>query len=124
MTEIFTREAARDLPARGDELRRRLNKLGAARSMPIEFTGYGSLMAVHFSAKPVRTPRDAAEGHQGLKELFFFDMLERGVYLARRGMLIVSLPAGAAECDRLVEAVEEFLTARAPLLRAKALDAA
>jgi glutamate-1-semialdehyde 2,1-aminomutase len=124
MTEIFTRDAARELTRRGEELRQRLNRLGATRSLPIAFTGYGSLMAVHFSAKPVRTPRDAAEGHQGLKELFFLDMLERGIYLARRGMLILSLPTGAAECDRLVEAVEDFLSVRAPLLRPEALSAA
>ncbi len=124
MTEIFTREAAGELTARGEELRHRLNRLGVARGMPIQFTGYGSLMAVHFSGKPIATPRDAADGHQGLKELFFFDMLERGIYFARRGMLILSLPNGAAECDRLVEAVEDFLATRAPLLRSEALSAA
>jgi glutamate-1-semialdehyde 2,1-aminomutase len=124
MSEIFTREAARELSARGEELRRRLNKLGSARVMPIQFTGIGSLMGVHFSPKTVRTPQDSAEGHQALKELFFFDMLERGIYFARRGMLILSLPVGAAECDRLVEAVEDFLTARAPLLKAEMASAA
>jgi glutamate-1-semialdehyde 2,1-aminomutase len=124
MSEIFTPQAARELSARGEDLRQRLNELCSARRAPMEFTGYGSLMAVHFSATPVRTPRDAVRGHQGLKELFFFDMLERGIYLARRGMLILSLPVGDAECDRLVEAVEEFLTTRAPLLLPEALSAA
>jgi glutamate-1-semialdehyde 2,1-aminomutase len=124
MTEVFTPEAARELTRRGDELRNRLNRLGAARSLPITFTGCGSLMTVHFSAKPVRTPEDAAAGHQGLKELFFFDMLERGIYLARRGMLILSLPSAAEECDRLVEAVDDFLSTRASLLRPEALSAA
>jgi glutamate-1-semialdehyde 2,1-aminomutase len=117
MTEIFTPEAARKLTALGDELRRRLNELGAAHRAPIQFTGYGSLMAVHFSLTPVHNPRDAANGHQGLKELFFFDMLERGIYFAKRGMLILSLPVAAAECDRLVHALDDFLTTRAPLLR-------
>jgi glutamate-1-semialdehyde 2,1-aminomutase len=124
MTEIFTREAARELTARGEELRHRLNRLGSTHGAPIQFTGYGSLMAVHFSPKPVRTPSDAAQTHQGLKELFFLDMLERGIYFARRGMLILSLPVGAAECDRLVEAVEDFLTARAPLLKGELASAA
>jgi len=124
MSEIFTPEAARELTARGDDLRRRLNELCASRRAPMEFTGYGSLMAVHFSSTPVRTPRDAVRGHQGLKELFFFDMLERGIYLARRGMVILSLPVGAAECERLVEAVEDFLSTRGPLLLPEALSAA
>ena len=51
-------------------------------------------------------------------------MLERGIYFARRGMLILSLPVGDAECDRLVEAVQDFLVTRAPLLQAEALSAA
>jgi glutamate-1-semialdehyde 2,1-aminomutase len=124
MTEIFTGEAALELTALGEDLRRRLNACGAAHGAPIRFTGYGSLMAVHFSEKPVRTPQDALAAHQGLKELFFFDMLERGIYFARRGMLILSLPIGTAECDRLVEAVEDFLATRAPLLMPEALSAA
>jgi len=124
MTEIFTRDAARRLTALGEGLRRRLNALCAARRAPMQFTGYGSLMSVHFSAEPVRTPADAAAAHQALKELFFFDMLERGIYLARRGMLILSLPIGEAECDRLAEAVEEFLATRAPLLVPEVLNAA
>jgi glutamate-1-semialdehyde 2,1-aminomutase len=124
MTEIFTREAARELTARGEELRHRLNRLGSASGLPIQFSGIGSLMAVHFSASPIRTPSDSARAHQGLKELFFFDMLERGIYLARRGMLILSLPIGAAECDRLVEAVEDFLNTRAPLLKGEMASAA
>jgi glutamate-1-semialdehyde 2,1-aminomutase len=124
MTEIFTPDAARRLTALGEGLRRRLNDLCAARRAPMQFTGYGSLMSVHFSAGPIRTPRDAAAAHQELKELFFFDMLERGIYFARRGMLILSLPIGEAECDRLAEAVEEFLSARAPLLVPEALSAA
>jgi glutamate-1-semialdehyde 2,1-aminomutase len=105
-------------------LRGRLNALCAAHGAPMQFTGYGSLMTVHFSASPIRSPRDAATAHQGLKELFFLDMLEQGIYFARRGMLILSLPIGAIECDRLVEATEEFLSARAPLLAPEALNAA
>jgi glutamate-1-semialdehyde 2,1-aminomutase len=124
MTEIFTRDAAKALTARGDALRQRLNELCAARGTPMRFTGVGSLMCVHFTDKPVRTPADAAQGRQDLKELFFFDMLERGIYLARRGMLILSLPIGQAECDRLVDAVEEFIAARAPLMRTEARSAA
>jgi glutamate-1-semialdehyde 2,1-aminomutase len=124
MTEIFTADAARELTRLGEDLRRRLNELCTAHRAPMVFTGYGSLMAVHFSSTPVRTPRDALQGHQGLKELFFFDMVERGIYLARRGMLILSLPIGAAGCDRLLEAVEDFLQTRAPLLMQEALSAA
>ena len=49
---------------------------------------------------------------QKLKELFFFDMLAQGIWLARRGMFTLCLPIGDAECDRLAAAVEEFLSSR------------
>jgi glutamate-1-semialdehyde 2,1-aminomutase len=65
---------------------------------------------------PIASPADAAKGDQKLKELFFFDMLAHGIWLARRGMMALSLPIGDAECDRLAAAVEEFLSARRSLL--------
>ena len=44
-------------------------------------------------------------------------MLAHGIWLARRGMMTLSLPIGDAECDRLAAAVEEFLATRHSLLR-------
>ena len=55
------------------------------------------------------------KGDAKLKELFFFDMLAQGVWLARRGMMALSLPIGDAECDQLASAVEEFLGSRRSL---------
>ena len=49
---------------------------------------------------PVRSPADAAKGDAKLKELFFFDMLAHGIWLARRGMMTLCLPIGDAECDQ------------------------
>ena len=43
-------------------------------------------------------------------------MRDRGFYLARRGMIALSLEVGDAELDAFVAAVEEFLSSRAPLL--------
>jgi glutamate-1-semialdehyde 2,1-aminomutase len=65
---------------------------------------------------PIASPDDAAKADSKLKELFFFDLLAHGIWLARRGMMTVSLPIGDAECDALVAAVEEFLSARRSLL--------
>jgi glutamate-1-semialdehyde 2,1-aminomutase len=115
LTEVYTPQAAAALNARGDALRERLNALCRAAGAPMQFTGIGSMLAVHMMAGPIRSPADAARGDARLKELFFFDMLERGLWLARRGMMALSLPIGDAECDRLADAVAEFLTVRASL---------
>jgi glutamate-1-semialdehyde 2,1-aminomutase len=116
LTEIYTPEAAVALNARGETLRGRLNELCAAADAPIQFTGIGSMLGVHTMRGPVTNPELAAKADPKLKELFFFDMLAHGFWLARRGMMTVSLPIGEAECDALVAAVEEFLSVRRSLL--------
>ncbi len=116
LTEVYVPEAAVALNARGHRLRERLNELCRTADAPVQFTGIGSMLAVHTMRGAVSCPEDAARADPKLKELFFFDMLAHGIWLARRGMMTVSLPIGDAECDALVAAVEEFLSARRSLL--------
>ena len=116
LTDVYTPDAAHALNARGEALRGRLNALCQAVDAPLQFTGMGSMLAVHTMRGPIRCPEDAAKANAKLKELFFFDMLARGIWLARRGMMTVSLPIGDAECNALVAAVEEFLSVRRSLL--------
>jgi len=120
LTEVYTPDAAMALNERGDALRERLNALCRSADAPMQFTGIGSMLAVHMLRGPVRSPEDAARGDAKLKELFFFDMLAHGIWLARRGMMALCLPIGDAECDRLAGAVEEFLQSRGSLLDAAA----
>jgi glutamate-1-semialdehyde 2,1-aminomutase len=116
LTEVYTPDAAHALNARGDALRARLNNLCEQADAPIQFTGRGSMLAVHTMRGPIISPDIAAKSDPKLKELFFFDLLAHGIWLARRGMMTLSLPIGDPECDALVAAVEEFLSARRSLL--------
>lgn len=118
LTQVYTPEAAHTLNARGDALRKRLNTACREAAANLQFTGIGSMLAVHTTRRAIRTPVDAAAGDQKLKELFFFDMLAAGIWLARRGMMTLCLPIGDLECDKLITAVEEFLSARSSLLAA------
>ncbi|MBV9249697.1 MAG: aspartate aminotransferase family protein, partial [Acetobacteraceae bacterium] len=99
LTEVYTPDAAIALNARGDALRDRLNALCRKADAPVQFTGIGSMLAVHTTRGPVRSPEDAAKADAKLKELFFFDMLAHGIWLARRGMMALCLSIGDAECD-------------------------
>ena len=81
LTNVYTPDAAHALNARGDALRERLNALCRKAGVAVQFTGMGSMMAVHFTASPVRNPGDSAKADQKLKELFFFDMLAHGIWL-------------------------------------------
>lgn len=112
LTEIFTPAAADALFARGETLRARLNSL----SPSMQWTGLGSLLTAHFHPGPIRSAADIAGADPGLRELFHLDMLDRGFYLARRGMIALSLEVGNAEVDAFAAGVAEFLDSRAPLL--------
>ena len=109
LTKVFTPAAADALNARGEAVRTRLNNLCRQRGAGFQFTGIGSLMSAHATDRPIHTPSDAACGDSSVKGLFFFGMLNRGLYLARRGFIALSLPVGDAEVDHFVDAVQDFL---------------
>lgn len=109
LRDVYTPGAATALNARGDALRARLGGIARSARFPMQFTGLGSMMNVHMHAGPVRNVRDLADSDLALRDLFWFDMLEQGIWLARRGMINLSLPIGDAQCDRLAEAVQGFV---------------
>ena len=115
-TKVFTEEAVVELNERGESLRQRLNELAENRGLPMQVTGVGSLMAVHFNPRPVRSPADSDGDDLMALALLHLDMLARGQYLARRGLITLSLPLVEADYDALVEAVDEFLASRASVL--------
>jgi glutamate-1-semialdehyde 2,1-aminomutase len=116
LTEIYTPEAARTLNARGDTLRGALNDLCLRHEVPMQFTGLGSMMNVHMTAEPLRSPADAARGNTALRDLFYFDLVEQGLWLARRGMINLSLPLDEEEYNILIGAVERFIDLRRSVL--------
>ena len=115
LTRLFTPAAADALFARGEALRSALNALSPG--LPMQWTGLGSLLTVHFQHGPIRSPADV-QGDAGLRELFFLDMLDRGFYLARRGMIALSLEIGEREMAAFQAAVREFVETRAALIGA------
>ncbi len=117
LTEAFTPEAQIEMNARFDRLRGRLNDLARHARVPMQFTGIGSMMSVHFCEGEIAGERDVDRGNPSLTELFFFDLLARGYYIARRGMIVGSLVTGDPECEGLMAAVEGFLEERTDLLR-------
>jgi len=116
LTRVFTPAAAEALNARGDALRGRLNALCRDRGASFQFTGIGSLMSAHATARPIRKPADAAAADAAVEGLLFFDLLARGVYIARKGFIALSLPIGDAEIDHFVDAVADFLDSRNDLV--------
>ncbi|WP_234263805.1 aspartate aminotransferase family protein [Hydrogenophaga sp. NFH-34] len=117
LEQVLTPQALNDLNQRGDRLRERLNTVLATAGVPAHFAGVGSVMNLHGLPGPVRRPADLAGANHALRELLFFDLLERGVYLAFRGFIALSLPFDDAACDTLVGALDDAVHVRGALLR-------
>lgn len=117
LRDIFTPVAAEALNARGEALRARLNDLFRGAGVPVCVAGVGSIMNIHPVGEVPRAPHDHAHADKRARDLIFFDLMERGVYLARRGMMALSLPLGDAETDRLIAAVSDCLPRWKALIR-------
>lgn len=116
MTQIYTSAAVAELNERGERLRSRLNAVFTGRNLAVRFTGRGSMMNIHPTDVEIASIEDARHGRQEIRDLFFFDMLERGFYLARRGMINLSLVITDEHADQFVAAVEDFASVHKGLL--------
>ncbi len=115
LTRIFPPPVAEEHARRGDALREELGRAFARAGAPFSVTGAGSLLAVHATAGPVRTPADAERGDPRLLEVLFLDLLEAGYYIAPRGYLALSLAVTPGQEAGFVAAVEAFLAERVGL---------
>jgi glutamate-1-semialdehyde 2,1-aminomutase len=115
--EVYTPEAADALNARGETIRNSLNGICRKADVAFQFSGIGSMMSAHATRRPIRTAADIASSNQDAKELFYFDMMAAGIWIARRGFVALNIMIGDAEAERFVAAVEEFVTARKALLK-------
>jgi glutamate-1-semialdehyde 2,1-aminomutase len=121
--KILTREVMRDVNALGDYLRNSVSQLLAERgiipasassetcdpsdpdidSVPrgqMWVSGIGSINTVHFGRNDELTD---------LRDLFYFHMLENGIYIARRGFMALNIQQTRAHMDRFVDTVKSFV---------------
>ena len=110
LSEVLTPEILAATNARGDQLRTDLNAIFVDAELPMTVTGQGSLLNIHPTEGPVVTPTDAATGEEELRELFFFDALEAGFYLARRGFIALSLEVTDSDIEEFVAFVRQWVT--------------
>ncbi|MCX7380424.1 MAG: aminotransferase class III-fold pyridoxal phosphate-dependent enzyme [Alphaproteobacteria bacterium] len=110
LAQVFTAPVADALFARGEVLRARLNAAAMTAGVAAIWTGLGSMAAVHFGLTAAPTcPAEAVGADRDAMELCFLDLLARGFYLARRGMIALNLDICDAECDSFVAAWTAFL---------------
>ncbi|MEX3958755.1 aspartate aminotransferase family protein [Trinickia sp. EG282A] len=116
LSSLYTADVAREMNARGDQLRERLNAICADRNVPLQFIGRGSLMNLQAGRHAIRSVKDLLPEGNSVKDLFFFHMVEHGIYLARRGFIVLSMPITEKEIGRLLSAFDTFLERYAGVL--------
>ncbi len=67
------------------------------------------MMTIHPAPHPIIASAPLREAQAAVKELIFFGLVNRGFWLARRGMVTVSIPTTDAMCDDLVAAFAEVV---------------
>ena len=123
LTQVFTPSEAVRLNALGDRFRDRINEVARKHKAPLQATGVGSLVGLHFARRPIRTPADAHPSDPtvekillDLHKLFHLEMIDRGYYMARRGFIALSLPTTEADTEGFIAAVADFLETRGALI--------
>ncbi|KAF3936507.1 hypothetical protein ABW19_dt0200531 [Dactylella cylindrospora] len=116
--EILTPDVLEKLNSLGDKMRTELNRLGDKYgvSEKMWWTGIGSLMTVHFGErmKPVGEDKGYLREYVKTKDrdqedLYWFWMVENGIYLARRGFVALTIEHMEEDVTKFIEATRGFL---------------
>jgi glutamate-1-semialdehyde 2,1-aminomutase len=67
------------------------------------------MLCFHPQRKPIRRPADHAGVPPAARKLLHLEMTLRGIYMARRGFMSLSLPMTEKDHDALVRTFEDFL---------------
>ncbi|CAN8101990.1 unnamed protein product [Discula destructiva] len=115
LTKVYTPDVCRALNAQGDWLRAQL--AAVTKSTKMCFTGVGAILGSHFTEEGLQTLQRSAAEDWTLKDLFFFEMMEDGFWLTRRGSYCLVLGTPQEELERFVECVAAFLDKHSGIVR-------
>lgn len=109
LSEVLAPSALDALFHRGERLRARVADVLELVESRLTVSGWGSMLAIHAVGGPVTTPRDLVTADPVLAELVFHELLHRGIYVAPRGFVALSLAVTDDELDRFVDALGEVV---------------
>jgi len=107
--EALTSDVIDDLNRKGDQLRERLNQVFRSSPLPARVTGIGSLFTICALDEEIRDYRAVRRADQVLAEFLHLGLMNRGYFLAPRGMGCLSTPMTSAHLDGLVAALEDLI---------------
>jgi glutamate-1-semialdehyde 2,1-aminomutase len=106
----------------GDRLKTGFNNAFKEAGIRGHVTGIGSLNQVHWCDGLLQNARDAARALAGAGELpglLHLELMNRGIYSAKRGMFVISTPMSELEIDKTVAAFAGTLDMLRPYIAAR-----
>jgi len=113
MTEL-TPDVFDDLNRRGARVKDQLSEVFASHGVAAQVNGVGSLLAIHFTDRPVTDYRSLMTADRQQTREFFMALVNNGVLMAPRAMGALSTPMGEAEIERFIDAVDRSVVELAP----------
>ncbi len=107
--EVFSADLAEAHTERGNEFRENVAAVLARHKAPVSVSGFGSMMSLHGLRTAPTTPVEAMERDNALNELLFLGLLERGVYIATRGMMNVGLAHTDEQLATALDRLDDLL---------------
>lgn len=114
--DVYAPEACRRLNALGDNLREQLNDLGGSLGVGFQATGIGGIVGTHWHDMPITDPGQVEPADAPKRRLFHLELMQRGYYIAQRGMLNLSLPMQESDIAGFVQAVRDYLIRHAGII--------
>jgi len=116
MKEVFPAKRGAEFLEWSEAFRLSLNEMFAARDVPMDANGMGSIIAIHFSKVPTKKPSDITAGCQSLRPLLHMEMLLEGVLICKRGDFFLSLPMDETHLAKARRALDKFIDKHQPLI--------
>ncbi|GAC1655443.1 MAG: glutamate-1-semialdehyde 2,1-aminomutase [Candidatus Dormibacteraceae bacterium] len=111
----LTPDVYADLNRKGERVRDQLSEVFASHNVPVQVNGVGSLLAIHFSDRPVTDYRGVAASDRVRARELFLGLANNGALVAPRAMAALSTPMGEPEIELFVDAVDRTVGELRPL---------
>ena len=108
MSQVYTAEVASGFTARGDDFRANVAEVLRRYRLPLCISGSGTMMAIHARAECPIDGETAADKDAALQEILFLGLLQRGYYIAPRGMINLSLPVTDDQLAGFLTALDDL----------------
>ncbi len=110
LSELYTSALAVAHTARGEEFRTQVAAVLARHPLDLVVSGYGSMMTIIARAEVPHDGATGADRHADLQELVYLGLLARGIYIAPRGMVNLSLPLTDDDLAAFLVALDDVCT--------------